>query len=101
MSNHYHRRSLSLYAKFVLDIIQVVQGVKYLPINARDTRDTSLIRGLGRPPGEENGNTHQYYSLETSIDRGAWWAKDHWVAKSQTCLSTHSLQFKSFDFISA
>ena len=51
LSNHYHRQSLSLYAEFVLDIIQVVQGVKYLPTNARDTRDTSLIPGLGRPPG--------------------------------------------------
>ena len=103
MSNHYHRQSLSLYAEFVLDIILVVQGVKYLPTNARDTRDTSLIPGLGRPPvgGGGNGNTHQYYSLENSMDRGAWWAKDHWVAKSQTCLSTHSLQFKSFNFISA
>ena len=50
MSNHYHRQSLSLYAEFVLDIILVVQGVKYLPTNARDTRDTSLIPGLGRPP---------------------------------------------------
>ena len=39
--------------------------------NAGDTRSTS---GLGRDPGEGNGNPLQYSCLENSMDRGAWWA---------------------------
>ena len=36
--------------------------------------DLSSIPGLGRSPGEENGNPLQYSCLENSMDRGAWWA---------------------------
>ena len=32
--------------------------------------------------GEENGNPLQYSYLENPMDRGAWWAAFHWVAKS-------------------
>ena len=38
--------------------------------------------GLGRFPGEGNGNPLQYSCLENSMDRGDWWATDHGVAKS-------------------
>ena len=41
------------------------------------------ILGLGRSPGEGNGNPHLYSCLENSMDRGAWWATAHWVAKSR------------------
>ena len=41
------------------------------------------IPGSGRAPGEENGTPLQYSCLDNSIDRGAWWAKIHEVAKSQ------------------
>ena len=34
--------------------------------------------------GEGNGNPHQYSCLENSMDKGAWWATDHGVTKSQT-----------------
>ena len=37
--------------------------------------------GLGRTPGEGNGNPVQYCRLENSTDRGAWWAIVHAVAK--------------------
>ena len=50
---------------------QVVLVVKNLPANA-DVRDTGSIRGLGRSPGEGNGNTLQYSCLENPMDRGAW-----------------------------
>ena len=50
--------------------------------------DVRLIPGLGRSPGEGNGHPLQYSCLENSIDRGAWWGTVHWVAKSQTGLST-------------
>ena len=41
--------------------------------------------GLGRSPGEGNGNPLQYSCLENPIDRGAWWAVVHWVTKSWAC----------------
>ena len=40
-----------------------------------------LIPGLGRCPGEGNGNPLQYSCLEKPTDRGAWWATVHGVAK--------------------
>ena len=45
--------------------------VNNLPANAGDARDTGLIPGLGRSPGERNGNPLQYFCLENSMDRGA------------------------------
>ena len=65
--------------------------VKNQPAKAGDTGDTSLIPGLGRSPGEGNGNPLQYSCLENPMDRGAWRATVHGVAKSRTQLSTHSL----------
>ena len=70
--------------------------VKNMPANASaaDVRDTGLIPGSGRFPGEGNGNPLQYSSLGNPIDRGAWWFTVHRVAKSQTQLkqlSTHTL----------
>ena len=41
----------------------------------------------GGPPGEGNGNPLQYSCLENAMDRGAWWATVHGVAKSRTRLS--------------
>ena len=58
--------------------------VKNLPANAGDIRDMDLIPGLGRSPGEGNGNSLQYFCLENPMDRGAWWATVHGVAKSRT-----------------
>ena len=46
-----------------------------------------LIPGSGRSPGGGNGNPLQYSCLENSMDRGAWWATVHGVAKSQTRLN--------------
>ena len=63
---------------------QVVLVVKNLPANAGDVRDMGLIPGSGRFPGEGNGNPLQYSCLENPMDRGAWQATVHGVAKSQT-----------------
>ena len=52
--------------------------------NAGDIRDSGLIPGLGRSPGEGNGNPLQYSSLGNPMDREAWWATVHRVANSQT-----------------
>ena len=48
--------------------------------------DPGLIPGSGRSPGEGNGNPLQYSCLENPMDRGAWQAKVHEVAKSWTRL---------------
>ena len=48
--------------------------------------------GTGRSPGEENGKPLQYPCLKNSMDRGAWWATVHGIAKSQTQLSNSHTQ---------
>ena len=53
--------------------------IKNLPANAEDERDVGSIPGSGRSPGGENGNPPV---LENPMDRGAWWATVHGVAKS-------------------
>ena len=58
-----------------------------------DAGDARLIPGSERSPGGGYGNPLQYYCLENSMDRGAWWATIHGVTKSQTWLqwlSTHT-----------
>ena len=45
--------------------------VKSLLASAADIRDTGLISGLGRSPGEGHGNSLQYSGLEDSMDREA------------------------------
>ena len=52
--------------------------------NAEDTGDMSSIPGSGRSPGGGNGNPFQYSCLENPLDREAWQATVHGVAKSQT-----------------
>ena len=48
---------------------------------------------LGRTIGEGNGNPLQYSCLENPMDRGAWWAAVHGVARSWTRLSDVTLTF--------
>ena len=55
--------------------------------NVGDIRDTGSIPGLGRSPGGGHGNPLQYFYLENSMDREAWWAIVHGFAKSQTQLN--------------
>ena len=50
--------------------------------------DLGLIPGSGRSPAEEDGYPLQDSCLGNPMDRGAWWATVHGVAKSQTRLST-------------
>ena len=46
--------------------------------------DEDLIPGLGRSPGEGNGNPLLYSCLGNPMDRGVWWATVHGVTKSAT-----------------
>ena len=64
--------------------------VKNLPANAEDTRDLGSIPGSGRSPGIGNGYPLQYSCLENFLDREAWQALVHGVAKSQTRLIIHT-----------
>ena len=61
--------------------------IKNLPANAGDKRDAGSIPGSGRSPGGGHGNRLQCSCLGNPMDRGAWWAEVHGVAKSQTRLS--------------
>ena len=54
------------------------------PDNAGDVRDLGSVPGLGRSPGEGNGNPLPYSFLGNSTDRGAWWATVHGVEKNWT-----------------
>ena len=52
--------------------------------SASSAGDLGLIPGLGRSPGEGNGNPLQYSCLENSMGREAWWATVHGAAKRWT-----------------
>ena len=60
--------------------------VKNPPADTGDVRDVSSIPGSGRSPGGEHSNPLQYSCLENPMDREAWQATAHGVAKSQTRL---------------
>ena len=56
--------------------------------SACNAGDPGSIPGLGRSPGEGNGNPLQYSCLENLMDRGAWWATVHGVARVGHDLAT-------------
>ena len=60
--------------------------IKNLPDKAEDLRDAGSIPGLGISPGGAHGNPLQCSCLENPMDRGAWRAIVHRVAKGQTQL---------------
>jgi len=62
--------------------------VKNPSANAGNTRDMGSISVSGISSGVENGYTLQYSFLENPMDRVAWWATFHGVARSWTQLST-------------
>ena len=66
--------------------------VKNSPANAGDVRDVPSIPGSGRSPGEGHSNPLQYSFLENFMDRGAWRAIVHRVAKSWMRLKQLSTQ---------
>ena len=62
-------------------------------VSVYNSRDLGSIPGLGRSPGEGNGNPLKYYCLENPMDKGVWKATVHGVAKSRTQLSDFTLTY--------
>ena len=74
----------------------VTLAVKNLPTaSAGDLREGGLIPGCGRSPREGNGNPLQSSCLQNPMNRGAWRATVHEVAKSWTRLSDFTFTFHS------
>ena len=67
-------------------IIMLVLNLGSLSLPYCSSRDTGSISGSRRSPGGAYGNLFQYSCLENPMDRGAWQAIVHRVAKSQTQL---------------
>ena len=68
-------------------------GGSEVKASACNAGDQSLIPGLGRSPGEGNGNPLQYPCLENPMDGGAWWATVHGVTKCRTRLNNYTFTF--------
>ena len=62
--------------------------VKNLPVNAGDTGDVGLSPRSGKFLGKRNGNLVQCSCLENPMDRGAWQAIVHGVARVRHDLAT-------------
>ena len=62
-------------------------GGSEVKASACNAGDLGFIPGLGRSPGEGNGNPVYYSCLENPMDGEAWWATVQGVAKSWTQLS--------------
>ena len=65
--------------------------------SASNAGDLGSIPRSGKSSGEGNGNPLQYSCLENPMDRGAWWATVHRVAKSQTQLNDFTFTFTFLD----
>ena len=73
-----------IYTHTFIGASQVALAVKNPSANAGDVRDMGSIPGLGRSLRDGNGYPFQDSCMENPMDRGAWQATVHGVAKSQT-----------------
>ena len=75
--------------------VQLVKNLPTVQESACKAGDLGSIPGLGRNPGEGNGNPVQYSCLGSPMDSGAWWAVVHGIAKTQTRLRMHAQTYVS------
>ena len=86
----YYLLTLNSVIQETIEYLQYTQVAKGFPGGSDDKEfacnagDLGSIPGLGRSPGEGHGNPLQYSCLEESIDRGAWKATVHGIAKCWT-----------------
>ena len=73
--------------------------VKNPAASSGDIRDAGSIPGSGRSPGKGHGNPLQNSFLENPMDRGAWQATVHKVAKSRTRLCDFTFNFHFLHFV--
>ena len=96
--------SISWLCTFCFYFIIIIFAMRYVDLgfpsssdskeSACNAGDLGSIPGLGRSPGEGNGNPLQYSCLENPMDGGAWRASSPWGPKEsestkQTCVHTH------------
>ena len=86
MKNAGLKKYVCIKAVINMDFPGVSDGKEY----ACNVGDQGSIPGSGRSAGEENGNPFQYSCLENPIDKGAWQATVHGVAKSGARLSDYT-----------
>ena len=67
----------------LVQLENTIGSSKYGKESACNEGDPGSIPGLGRSPGEGNGNPFQYSCLEKSMDRRAWWVTAQEVTKSR------------------
>ena len=81
-----HFLCLYIFTLFCIEVTLIYEIPWWLSgkESACNTGDSGLIPGSGRSPGERHGNPLQYSCLENPMDRAAWQATDHGVAKSRT-----------------
>ena len=75
------------------DVFEPSYGGSEDEASACNAGDLGSIPGLGRSPGEGNGNPLQYSCPENPMDGGAWQATVHKVSKSRTRLSDFTFSF--------
>ena len=76
----------------------VFPGGSEVKASASNEGDPGSIPGLGRSPGEGNDNPLQYSCLENPMDREAWQATVHGVAKSWTRLSDFTILYYTTEY---
>ena len=79
-------KDLIIAANTYLDFTMSKAGGSDGKASACSVGEPGSIPGLGKSPGEGNGNPLQYSRLGNPMDRGSWWATVHGVTKSQTQL---------------
>ena len=89
-----YNKNLAGLCPWVLEVRGFPGGsvVKNPPTNERDLGDMGSVPGLGRYPGEGNGDPLQYPCLGSPMERGAWWATIHGLQSDMTeHMLTHRL----------